>query len=332
MPIVTEKLASDNMASTTDGITSSAALTGTADANSIVHFTIDGSAVSAAATANASGLWSFTPTGLADGTHSIVASETNSGGMTGAATLTFTLDTQAPIPTFTGGTAANGQAILTGTTGEANDTVTIYDGNSWLGTATTHADGTWNYTAAASSGSVHSYGANATNSTGSEGHGSSKLIIGSSAADNLAGTTGNDVIVGNGGNDQITGGAGADKLTGGSGNVTFVYNATTDSNFSSSDTVTDFRHGSDKIDFTNIAGLTAVNGVPQFQGNITGSGAVTLNAHSVAFMEVGGNTQVLVNTSGAAETITATDTHAADMKISLVGVNLGLTGSDFHHV
>jgi len=48
-------------------------------------------------------------------------------------------------------------------------------------------------------------------------------------------------------------------------------------------------------------------------------------------MEVGGNTQVLVNTTGTAETVTPTDTHAADMKVTLVGVNLGLTGTDFHH-
>ena len=58
---------------------------------------------------------------------------------------------------------------------------------------------------------------------------------------------------------------------------------------------------------------------------------MTVDAHSVAVMEVGGNTQVLVNTSNTAETVTATDTHAADMKVTLLGVNLGVTGTDFHH-
>ena len=81
----------------------------------------------------------------------------------------------------------------------------------------------------------------------------------------------------------------------------------------------------------HIAGITATNGVPQFQGNVTGSGAVTLNAHSVAFMEVGGNTEVLVNTSAAPETVSATDTHAANMQVTLFGVHLGLTATDFHH-
>jgi hypothetical protein len=40
---------------------------------------------------------------------------------------------------------------------------------------------------------------------------------------------------------------------------------------------------------------------------------------------------VLVNATANAETVSATDTHAANMEITLVGVHLGLTGSDFHH-
>jgi Ca2+-binding RTX toxin-like protein len=224
----------------------------------------------------------------------------------------------------------NGHVTLTGTTGEAGDTVSIYDGNSWLGFAKTGSDGSFSFTAQTSN-QVHSYGANATDSLGHEGHGSGKLILGSTGADTLTGGSGNDVIAGNGGNDLITGGAGADKLTGGSGNVTFAYNAAADSTSSASDTITDFRHGSDKIDFTSITGIAATNGVPTFQGNITGTGNLTLNAHSVAYVEVGGNTQVLANTGNAAETVTTSDMHAADMKITLVGVNLGLTGTDLHH-
>jgi Ca2+-binding RTX toxin-like protein len=138
------------------------------------------------------------------------------------------------------------------------------------------------------------------------------------------------VIVGNGGRDTITGGLGADKLSGGNGNVTFAYNSAAESTAAAADTITDFHHG-DKIDFTAIAGINASNGTPTFQGYLTGTGNLTLNAHSVAVMEVGGNTQLLVNTTNIAETLTPTDTHAADMKVSLVGVNLSLTGNDFHH-
>src|SRR6516164_9429717 len=51
------------------------------------------------------------------------------------------------------------------------------------------------------------------------------------------------------------------------------------------DTITDFTHNHDKIDFTNIAGINASHGVPTLQGQLTGSGNLTLNAHSVAYIE-----------------------------------------------
>ncbi len=329
LPIVTEKLLSDTGVSATDGITANAALTGTADPNAIVHFTIDGTPIAATATANASGAWSFAPTGLSDGFHTVVASVTNAAGETGAATIGFTYSTHGPIPTFTSETVANGKITVTGTTGEAGNTVSIYDGNSWAGFATTDADGTFSFTTNASPG-VHSFGANATGPAG-EGHGTGKALLGTDAADTLVGTSGNDVIVGAGGSDAITGGAGADKLTGGAGNDTFAYTAATQSTAAAADVITDFQHGADKIDFTAIAGIGASNGVPTFQGYLSGTGSQTINAHSVAVMEVGGNTQVLVNTSNTAETVTATDTHAVDMKVTLVGVNLGVTDTDFHH-
>ena len=100
-PTVTENLANDTGASATDHITSNATLTGTGDPNAVVHFTVDGKAIAATATANGSGAWSFTPTGLADGTHTIVASETNAAGNTGSTSLSFTLDTTAPAVTQT---------------------------------------------------------------------------------------------------------------------------------------------------------------------------------------------------------------------------------------
>ena len=67
-----------------------------------------------------------------------------------------------------------------------------------------------------------------------------------------------------------------------------------------------------------------------FEGQLTGSGNLTLNAHSLGYIEVGGNTVVLVNTTNNAETVTASDVHAANMKIVLSGTHLGLAGNDFH--
>ena len=81
-------------------------------------FTVDGGAIAATATANASGVWTFTPAGLTAGAHTIVASETDAAGTTGTASLTFTLDTSAPVVTQT---TASPSAV----TENPGDTVTI---------------------------------------------------------------------------------------------------------------------------------------------------------------------------------------------------------------
>ncbi|HLH98031.1 MAG TPA: NF038122 family metalloprotease [Xanthobacteraceae bacterium] len=98
-PAVTARLASDTGVSSSDHITDNDALAGGGDPNAIVHFTVDGSAVAAIATASSTGAWTFIPTGLADGQHTVVASETDAAGNTGSASLTFTLDTAAPVAT-----------------------------------------------------------------------------------------------------------------------------------------------------------------------------------------------------------------------------------------
>jgi nucleoid-associated protein YgaU len=322
-PAVTIKLLSDTGASAVDQITSSALLTGTADANAVVRFTVDNAAIAATATANASGVWSFTPAGLADGGHTIVASETNASGMTGTALIAFTLDTKAPVPVFAGIVASNGQATLTGSTGGATgEVVSIYDGGSLVGTATTGKNGSFSLTIAADGSVAHVYSGVAKDLAGNIGKGAGMAYLGGSKADSLAGTAAADIL---------QGGANADSLTGGGGADRFVYRSVSDSRPAAADTITDFLHGVDKIDFTNIAGINATSGVPQFQGKLAAAGNVVLKAHGVAFLESGGFTQVLVNTSNADETVSATNSTAADMKIMLVGVNLGLAASDFMH-
>ena len=62
-PTVTEALAHSTGA---NNVTSNDALTGTADANATVTLS-EGSTVLGSTTANASGVWAFTPTGLAQG-------------------------------------------------------------------------------------------------------------------------------------------------------------------------------------------------------------------------------------------------------------------------
>ncbi|MEH2620648.1 hypothetical protein V1285_005594 [Bradyrhizobium sp. AZCC 1620] len=95
-PTVTASLTVITGTSSSDYITSNSELNGTGLPNTEVHFTIDGSPIASSVVADAQGTWSFKPSGLADGAHTIVASQTDAFGNTGAASLSFTLDTTAP--------------------------------------------------------------------------------------------------------------------------------------------------------------------------------------------------------------------------------------------
>ncbi|GAB4191454.1 MAG: hypothetical protein OHK0022_05180 [Roseiflexaceae bacterium] len=77
-------------------------ITGTAEPGSMVTVFIDGTPVGTT-TADGSGNWSFTPSPLADGTHTVKATATDAAGNTSvdSNTNTFTVDTQAPDTTIT---------------------------------------------------------------------------------------------------------------------------------------------------------------------------------------------------------------------------------------
>ena len=329
-PAVTESLKNDTGSSSTDKITSISTLTSSGDPNAVVSFTVDGTPITATTTADSFGHWTFTPTGLSDGQHTVIASETDTAGNTSAASLTFTLDTTPPIPTLTNDVLSQGKVTLTGTSAEANDSISVHDGSNLLGSVTTDSNGNWKFVTGTVSNTIHVYTVSATDLAGNIGQGTNEAILGSTKSDALVGGPGNDFIVGNGGNDTFTGGGGADTLVGGAGNDTFVFKAITDSTPASHDTIFNFNHSNDVIEFASISGINGSHGVPTFQGNLTGSGNLVLNAHSVGYIEVGGNTEVLVNTTSSAESVTLSDTHAANMEIVLSGTHLGLTSHDFH--
>ena len=94
-------------------------LTGTADPNSTVTVIVDGVTVGTATTGS-DGRWSFAVTApLADGSHSVVTTATDSAGNIGrSGTLSLTVDTQAPTVS-TGGTAPTLSAGGTATLGSA---------------------------------------------------------------------------------------------------------------------------------------------------------------------------------------------------------------------
>src|SRR6185437_15881504 len=138
-----------------DGVTSASTLTlaGTGAANSTVKI-YDGTMLLGSATASAAGAWTFTTGNLANGLHSLTATDTDAAGTSSEASspvnVTVAAATSVPIiSSFAPDSGTVGDYItdanvltLTGTA-EANSTVKVYDGATLLGTATANGSGTW---------------------------------------------------------------------------------------------------------------------------------------------------------------------------------------------
>jgi hypothetical protein len=171
---MTEALVADTGSSSTDGVTNNAALTGTAAANAAVTLS-EGVTTLGAATANASGVWTFTPTTLSQGVHTILASTAS-----GSASLTFTYDTVAPAVT-----EAFVNGALTGT-GDPNAQVTLSEGGVAFAAATANASGAWTYTPTSLSVGTHTVVATETDSAGNSGSASLPFNISTPAGPNYS--------------------------------------------------------------------------------------------------------------------------------------------------
>ncbi len=184
-PAVTEALQADTGTSSTDNITSNPALTGTGAPNAIVRFSVDGSTIGDTATANANGAWNFTPTGLTPGVHRVLATETDTAGNTGLASLTFTLQTG--VPTLSLALAADtgisstdhvtSLAAITGV-GDANDVISLaVDGTDVAHTITVDASGGWSYTPTELADGPHTIVAAETDAVGNVNSASLSFIL-----------------------------------------------------------------------------------------------------------------------------------------------------------
>ena len=173
-PAVTEQLKNDTGTSATDKNTSDPTVTGSGDPNALVSFAIDGVSGAATTTADGAGSWTFTPMGLADGSHTIVASETDHAGNTGTASLSFTLDTTAPAVTeqlkndTSGGSLITSDDTLIGSS-DPNALVTITDGATVLGTANADGSGAWTFAPSGLGIGTHTVVASETDIAGNTG-------------------------------------------------------------------------------------------------------------------------------------------------------------------
>ena len=141
----------DTGSSNTDNITQDGELSGGGDPNAIVTLT-EGATMLGTTVADNTGSWSFMPI-LTDGTHTVVASETNGSGATGTASLTFTLEANAPpmpvtLLNDTGSSPSDNvtsNATLQGS-GTPDATVTFMENSTTIGNVTADSNGAWSFT------------------------------------------------------------------------------------------------------------------------------------------------------------------------------------------
>ena len=168
-------LVSDTGVSASDRVTSNPAIKGVGRANTLVTIK-EGGITLGTAMADATGAWSFTPVGLADGAHTLSASQTDPAGNTGTATLSFTLDKTAPAVSIalaadTGGSSSDkitSNPAVKGV-GQANTLVTIKEGALTLGTTMADAAGAWSFTPLGLADGAHTLSASQTDLAGNTG-------------------------------------------------------------------------------------------------------------------------------------------------------------------
>src|SRR6185312_6679038 len=119
-------------------------------------------------TADGSGNWSYTTAALANGAHSLAATETVAGNTSAASSaLNVIIVTTAPltpaIASFSPDSGTVGDHItkahmltLTGTA-EANSTVSVFDGSTLLGTALVARTGAWTFTTEELANGIHDF-------------------------------------------------------------------------------------------------------------------------------------------------------------------------------
>jgi hypothetical protein len=179
-----------------DGITNdnTITLTGTAAANSTIKV-YDGATQIGTLKAAANGSWSFTTPALSDAKHTLTATATNSSGQTSSASsaVAITVDTTAPVaPTIGAGfsaserasaaaslptSVASGSALNLKGVAEAKSTVSVYDGNTKIGTVTAGTDGAWTFSTSSLAAGNHTLTAKATDAAGNIGTTSAALTV-----------------------------------------------------------------------------------------------------------------------------------------------------------
>jgi len=136
-------------------------------------------------------------------------------------------------------------------------------------------DSTYTSSSTLSSGGSQTYNENLIQWAASLYYDGASQINGTSGADTILGTMGDDVIYGGGAADTLWGGEGAD---------TFKYEATTDSNTTTVDTILDFNASDDSIDISDITNsVTKVISGTQLQLDTNGDSTTDMYINLTGF-------------------------------------------------
>ena len=162
----------------------SATLSGTAAANSTLEV-FDGSTELGTTNANSSGAWSYTTDTLANGVHSLTATDTDIAGnvSVASAAVTMTVGSAAPAaPIIVNDTIYTNNTVTLVGTAESNSTLNVFDGSTDLGTTTANGSGMWSYTTGTLAAGNHSFTATDTVARG-ESDASAVLTVTMNATD-----------------------------------------------------------------------------------------------------------------------------------------------------
>ncbi len=181
-------LVRDTGTSSTDRITSYPVVKGVGQPNTLVIIKEGGATLGIALT-DGTGAWNFIPPGLADGAHTLSASQTASDGSIATATLSFTVDRAAPVVSvalFADTGSSSTDKITSNPTvkgvGQANTLVTIKEGGVTLGTAMADGTGAWNFAPVGLADGAHVISVSQTDLAGNTGTATLSFTLDSSAS------------------------------------------------------------------------------------------------------------------------------------------------------
>ncbi len=182
--VVTDDVGGTQGPLTSGGVTddNTPTLSGQAEAGTTISV-YDGTTLLGTTTVGSDGTWSYTPAALSNGEHSLTVTVTDAAGNVSPATTAFDLDVLANLPPATstlevsddqgttpvqlsdGAETNDNTPVLSGET-TAGAQITLYDGDTVLGTVTAGTDGQWVFVTSALDDGSHAFHAEITDTTG----------------------------------------------------------------------------------------------------------------------------------------------------------------------